>query len=78
MAEFGFSFRNLSELIIEGRKTPKGRIEYFKAFGSVSIVVFKVKLKIGERLNAIAQVIAESHGESLCLCSMGYVILWNP
>lgn len=78
MAEFGFSFRNLPELIIEGRMTTKGRIEYYKAFGSVSIVSVEVKLKIGdleERLDAIAQVIAESDGESFYLCSMGYVIL---
>jgi hypothetical protein len=79
VAEFGFSFRNLPELIIEGRMTTKGRIEYyFKAFGSVSIVFVEVTLKVGdleERLNAIAQVIAESDGESFYLCSMGYVIL---
>jgi len=32
----GFSFRNLPELIIEGRMITKGRIEYyFKAFGPV-------------------------------------------
>ena len=52
-----------SYLIIEGRITTKGRIEYyFKAFGSVSIVFIVIKLKIGdleERLNAIGQVIAD-------------------
>jgi len=82
VAEFGFSFRNLPELIIEGRMTTKGRIEYyFKAFGSVSIVFIEIKLKIGdleERLNAIGQVIAESDGESLYLCPMWYVILLDP
>jgi len=44
-------------------------------------VFIEIKLKIGdleERLNAIAQVIAESDGESLFLYPMWYVILSNP
>ena len=65
MAEFGFGFRDFPELIIEGRVTTKGRVEYyFKAFGSVSILFLEVKLEIGdfeERLNAVGQVIAESY-----------------
>lgn len=67
MAEFGFGFKNLPELITEGRITTKDRIEYhFMAFGSVSVLVVDIKFKIGhleERLNAIAQVIAECDGE---------------
>ncbi|KAK2463738.1 hypothetical protein APHAL10511_004231 [Amanita phalloides] len=63
VAEFGFSFRNLPESLIKGRITTKGKIEYcLKAFGSVSILVMEVKLRCGgteERLDAIAQVIAE-------------------
>jgi hypothetical protein len=46
--------------------TTSGRIEYyFLSFGSTSIVVIEVKLRImAERLNAIAQVIAECDGQS--------------
>jgi hypothetical protein len=66
VAEFGFAFRNLPESIISGRISTKGRIEYyFRAFGSISILVVEVKLKVGsatERLDAIAQVIAECDG----------------
>jgi hypothetical protein len=46
----------------------KGRIEsYFRAFGSVAILVIEIKLKVGndkECLGAIAQVIAECDGQS--------------
>jgi hypothetical protein len=60
---FGFAFRNLPESIIEGRITKKGRVEYyFKAFGSIAVLFIEIKLTIGtakERLDAIAQIIAE-------------------
>ena len=46
--------------------TTKGRIEYqFLVFGGLSILVTEVKFVLGtaeERLNAIAQVIAECDG----------------
>jgi len=48
---------------MKGRLTTKGRIEYqFLAFGAITIVLVEVKLAIitpAQRLNAIAQVIAE-------------------
>ncbi|KAF8310918.1 uncharacterized protein EI90DRAFT_2870327, partial [Cantharellus anzutake] len=63
IAEFSFTFRSFPESILEGRATMKGRIEYYlRAFGSVSVLIIQLKLKIGndkERLDAIAQVIAE-------------------
>ena len=66
MAEFGFVFRNFPESTIKGRMTTKGKIEYyFKAFGATSVLFIEVKLRIGsatERLDAIAQVIAECDG----------------
>jgi hypothetical protein len=66
VAEFGFAFRNLPEPIIDGCISTKGRIEYFfRAFGSVTVLIIEVKLKFGkdkERLDAIAQVIAECDG----------------
>jgi hypothetical protein len=58
---------NTPESIIPGRMTTKGRIEYhFKVFGGLSIVFIEAKRQLGtatERLNAIAQVIAESDGK---------------
>src|ERR1700722_7565713 len=68
IAIFDFAFRNLPEWIIEGRITSKGRIEYyFRAFGSISVVFIEVKFAIGdteERLDAVAQIIAECDGGS--------------
>ena len=59
--------RNNPETIIEGRIGTRGRIEYFfKAFGAVAILYVEAKLKIGndaERLDAIAQVIAQCDSE---------------
>jgi hypothetical protein len=50
--------------------TTKGRIEYhFSVFGRLSVLVIEVKYVLGvaaERLNAIAQVIAECHGMRQC------------
>ena len=54
---------NNPESMIYGRIKTRGRIEYyFLAFGGLSILVIEVKYKLGdaeERLDAIAQVIAE-------------------
>lgn len=41
-------------------------VYHFKTFGSLTVVFVEVKLKIGsveERLNAVAQVIAECDGQ---------------
>jgi hypothetical protein len=55
VAQFDFAFRNVSEPILDGRVTTRGKIEYyFKAFGSV----VEVELNFGsrkERMDAIAQ-----------------------
>ena len=68
---FEYAFRNLSESILEGRFTEKGRVEYyFKAFGSISLLFVEFKLKTGtpkERLDAIGQVIAECDGQATFL-----------
>ena len=57
---------NTPETLLEGRLTSKGRIEYqFKTYGGITVVFIEVKLDIGnltERLNCIAQVIAECDG----------------
>jgi len=57
---------NTPETIIEGRLATKGRIEYqFQAYGGITVVFIEVKLEIGglaERLNFVAQVIAECDG----------------
>jgi hypothetical protein len=57
---------NTPETILEGRLTTKGRIEYqFLTYGGVTVVFIEVKLEIGgstERLNCVAQVIAECDG----------------
>ena len=74
MAQFGFAFRNTPEAMIEGRIATQDKIEYhFKAFGAVAILCIEMKLRIGddqERLEAIAQVIAECDGQSSFRCSM--------
>ena len=53
--------------MIEGHFTTRGQIEYcFKAFGAVVILCIETKMKMGddqERLNVIAQVIAECLGQ---------------
>ena len=49
---------------------------YLKAFGSISVLFIEVKYKIGrgaERLNEIAQVIAECDGESSFFFPMSYI-----
>jgi hypothetical protein len=57
--------------MLQGRITNRGRVEYFfKSFGAIAFLVIEVKLKIGsgqERLDAIAQVIAECDGQALDL-----------
>jgi len=56
---------NTPETALEDRIT-KGRIEYqFRTYGGVIVVFIVVKLKIGgltERLDCVAQVIAECNG----------------
>jgi len=61
------SLQRTSESIIEGRVTKRGKIEhYLRAFGPVSVLIVELKLKVWndkERLDAIAQVIAECDGQ---------------
>ncbi|KAF8219873.1 hypothetical protein L208DRAFT_1337115 [Tricholoma matsutake] len=63
IAVFGCAFRNLPESMLQGHITNRGRVEYFfKSFGAIAFLVIEVTLNIGsgqERLDAIAQVIAE-------------------
>lgn len=69
--------RNNPETMIPGRIGTQGRIGYFfKAFGAIAILFIEMKLLVGndiERLNAIAQVIAESdstpHAFGVCTFS---------
>jgi len=65
---FDFAFRNLPEPIFDGRVTTRGKIKYyFKAFGSIAALFIEVRLKIGsrkERMDAIAQAIAECDGQA--------------
>ena len=55
------------ESIIGGHITTKGRVNhYFKAIYSVAVLVIEVKFRIGsaeERMNAVAQVVAECNGQ---------------
>jgi hypothetical protein len=57
---------NTPESMLEGKIASKGWIEYqFKTFGGVTVLFIEVKLLIGslsERLDCIAQVIAEADG----------------
>ena len=66
IALFKLIINNTPESTIHGRMTTKGRIEYhFLMFGGISILVIEVKYILGvaeERLDAIAQVIAECDG----------------
>ena len=66
MALFSGLVCNTPETILEGRLTTKGRIEYqFLTCGGVTVVFIEMKLEIGgstERLNCVAQVIAECNG----------------
>jgi hypothetical protein len=63
------TIRNVPESVIQGRISTRGRIEYhFLVFGELSLLVIEVKFRLGtgdERLNAIAQVIAECDGMHL-------------
>lgn len=58
--------RNDPEIVIVGHISTGGRIKYFfKTFGIVVILCIEMKFKLGndtERLDAIAQVIAECDG----------------
>jgi len=57
---------NTPETVLEDRLTTKGHIEYqFTTYGGITVVFIEAKLDIGnltERLNCIAQVIAECDG----------------
>jgi hypothetical protein len=59
---------NTPESLLEGKIAIKGRMEYqFKTFGGITVLFIEVKLNIGslsERLNCVAQVIAEADGVS--------------
>jgi hypothetical protein len=65
---FEFTVRNLPESFIEGRITTKGRVQYyFRAIRSVAVLFIEFKIHIGsatERLDAVAQVIAECDGQA--------------
>lgn len=66
MAQFGSSIRNIPDA--NGRVTTRGKIKYhFKILGILSVVLVEAKLKIGsveDRLNAVAEVIAECDGQA--------------
>jgi hypothetical protein len=72
IAIFGFAFTNLPESMIEGRLTTRGRVEYyFKSLGSFAVLFIEMKFKIGsikERLDAMAQIIAECDGQTYSWC----------
>jgi hypothetical protein len=65
---FDFEVMNLPESFLEGRITTKSGVEYyFRAIRSIAVLFIEFKLHIGsatERLNAIAQVIAECDGQA--------------
>ena len=68
VARFHSLILNDPETLMPGRIATQGRIEYhFKVIGGLTVLFVEVKLFIGsdaERMNAIAQVIAEADGES--------------
>ncbi len=82
--QFRFAFRNVPEpiqaILNDGRVlTPmRGNIAYhFKAFGSIAVLFIQVKLKIGgrkERMDAIAQVIAECDGQEVLSITIALVL----
>ena len=63
---FGSTFRNLPDPIIKGHSATKGRMVWnFKAIHSIAVLFIEMRLVSGryiERMNAIAQVIAECIG----------------
>ena len=70
--------RNNPETTISGRIGTQGCIEYFlKTFGAVAIIFIEMKLKVGndaERLEAIAQAIAECDGK-LSVSGLHFLLL---
>lgn len=64
--QFRLLITNVPECIIPGRITKRGRIEYqFKVCGTLTMLFVEIKFHITdgcERLNAIAQIIAEADG----------------
>jgi hypothetical protein len=82
VGEFNLLIQNTPESIMPGRLPTTGRIEYqFKVWGALTVLFIEVKLEIGssqERQNAVAQVIAEADGMSLCLNSSSRVPALTP
>ena len=66
MALFSGLLLNNPETFLEGRLVDTGRVEYqFKIYGAITVVFIQVKLEVGnstERLNCVAQIIAECYG----------------
>ncbi|KAH8819526.1 hypothetical protein F5884DRAFT_743934 [Xylogone sp. PMI_703] len=78
VAMFGGLLLNTPEAMIEGRFTEKGRIEYqFRIFQGVAVIFIEVKPQLGsymERLDYIAQVIAEAKACSLMNYKDGFYV----
>ena len=68
IAIFSSTYRNLPESTIEGRIATKGRLQYhFTTIISTALVLIEVRFRIGhiyERMDAVAQVIAECYGQA--------------
>jgi hypothetical protein len=66
VALFDLIVNSTPEVIMPGRITTKGRIEYqFRVFGGLTVLFFETKLEVGkgrEYLDAVAQLIAEAEG----------------
>jgi hypothetical protein len=79
---FKRQLKNVPESIIPGRIGTKGRIEYhYILLGIVNVVFVEMKLKLGselERLNAIAQVIAEADGAHFITLGIFFTHLATP
>jgi hypothetical protein len=65
-------FSNLPGSTIEGRIITKGMVEYyFKTIGFIAVLFIELRLKIAngkERLDAVAQAIAECDGQACSWC----------
>ena len=76
IAIFSSAFRNLSESVIKSHITTKDQVEYyFNMIGPIAVLFKEVKHKIGsnkERLDAIAQVIAECIGQAYILLMLNF------
>jgi hypothetical protein len=69
VAQFGSSFQNTPESLMNGHIATRGKIEYyFKTFSALTVVFVEARLKVGsveERMNAIAQVMAECDSQTV-------------